>query len=83
VFEYERAINVSCDTNPAHLPDGMGMGGRVSDQGPHKQVQMHRVKARFSHFKRVYYNLEGVPAPDPLRVAELRKRKYSLRRWLS
>jgi hypothetical protein len=61
----------------------MGMGGRVSNQGPHKQVQMQRVKARFSHFKTVYYNLEGVPAPDPLRVPKLRKRKYSFRRRLS
>jgi len=56
----------------------MGMGGRVSNQEPHKQVHMQRVIPRFFYFMRVYYNLEGVLAPDPLRVVKLRKRKYSL-----
>jgi hypothetical protein len=32
-----------------------------TNKGPHKQVQMRRIKAGFSHFKRLYCDLGGSP----------------------
>jgi hypothetical protein len=49
-------------------------------RGRMSRCKCKELNARFSHFKRVYYNLEGVTAPDPLQVAKLRRRKYSFKR---